>query len=39
MGQAENFRRAKFEWVSKFIPAHWGLGLQKLGRVRFRRRA
>ncbi len=29
--QAGNFRRAKFEWVSKFIPAHWGLGLQKLG--------
>ena len=39
MEQAGNFRRAKFEWVSKFIPAHWGLGLQKLGLVRFRRRA
>ena len=36
---AKYFRRAKFEWVSEFIPAHWGLGLQKLGQMRFRRRA
>ena len=23
----------------RFLPAHWGLGLQKLGQVRFRNRA
>ena len=35
LGQAENFRRAKFEWQSKFPPGHWALGLQKLPLVRF----
>ena len=30
MEQAGNFRRAKFEWVSKFIPAHWGPGFTKI---------
>ena len=35
MGQTENFRRAKFEWQSKFPPGHWALGLQKLPLVRF----
>ena len=28
--QAENFRRAKSEWVSKSIPAHWGPGFVKI---------
>ena len=35
----QNFRRAKSEWHSKFPPGHWALGLQKLGHVRFPRRA
>ena len=35
LGQAENFRRTKFEWQSKFPPGHWALGLQKLPLVRF----
>ena len=40
MKQAEKFRRAKSEWVSKFIPAPPGAWLcGKLRPVRFRRRA
>ena len=40
MKQAEKFRRAKSEWVSKFIPAPLGAWLcGKLRPVRFRRRA
>ena len=35
LGWANNFRRAKSEWVSKFPPGHWALGLQKLPLVRF----
>ena len=31
----ENFRRAKSEWASKFLPGHWALGLQKFPLVRF----
>ena len=31
----EYFRRAKFEWASKFLPGHWALGLQKFPLVRF----
>ena len=30
MEQAENFRRAKFEWVSKFIPAPLGAWVCKI---------
>ena len=33
---AENFRRAKSEWASKFLPGHWALDLQKFPLVRFR---
>ena len=35
MSWAKYFRRAKFEWVSEFIPAHRDLGLQKLPLMRF----
>ena len=35
MSWAKYFRRAKFEWVSEFIPGHWALGLQKLLLMRF----
>ena len=31
-----HFRRANSEWLSKFPPGHWALGLQKLGLVQFR---
>ena len=37
--QAESFRRAKSEWVSKFPPGHWALGLQKLPLLQFKFRA
>ena len=35
LGQAEHFRRAKFERVFKFPPGHWALGLQRLPLLRF----
>ena len=30
LGQAENFRRAKSEWRSKFPPGHWALRRRKV---------
>ena len=35
MSQAEDFRRAKSEWRSKFQPGHWALTSPKLHLVRF----